>query len=84
MQKKLTGRVAQKKRVITVQDLCAKITRREETEIKKARKALEQAEVAELKKENTRIATHKKLLKQVYKELKAYLKAQSALAKLLK
>ena len=39
----------------------AKITKRAETEVEKARKALEQAEAAELKKENARIATHKKL-----------------------
>lgn len=57
--KKLTGRVAQKVRVNTVRDLRAKITKMEETEVEKARKALERAEAAELKKENTRIAAHK-------------------------
>ena len=77
-------RVAQKERVITVRDMRAKITKREKTEIKKLRKALEQVEAAELKKENTRIAAYKQLLKQIYRELKAYLKAQPALAKLLK
>ena len=45
--KKLTGRVAQKGGVITVRDVRAKVTyihtRREETEVEKARKALERA-----------------------------------------
>ena len=59
--KKLTGRVVQKGGVITVRDVRAKVTRKEETEVEKARKALERAEVAELKKENTKIAAHKKL-----------------------
>ena len=40
-QKKLMDRVAQKGGVITIWDVCAKITRREETEVEKARKALE-------------------------------------------
>ena len=39
----------------------AKVTRREKTKVQKARKALEQVETAELKKENTKIATIKKL-----------------------
>lgn len=53
-------------------------------EVKIARKTLNWAEVAELKKENTRIAVPKKLWKQLYKELRAYLKAWQALANLLK
>lgn len=44
----------------------------------------DQAEATELKKENARIAAQKKLRKQLLKELKAYLKAWPALAKLLK
>lgn len=59
--RKLTGRVAQKGGVITVRDVRAKVTKREETEVEKARKALERAEAAELKKENARIGAHKKL-----------------------
>ena len=82
--KKLTGRVAQKGGVITVRDVRAKVTKRVETEVEKARRALERAEAAELKKENARIAAHKKLWKQLHKELKAYLKARPALANLLK
>lgn len=39
----------------------AKITKKEETKVEKARKTLEQAEAAELKKENTKIAIYKKL-----------------------
>ena len=62
----------------------AKILKREKTEVEKARKALEQVEVVEFKKENTRIAVHKKLWKQVHKELKVYLKGRPALANLLK
>lgn len=53
----------------------AKVIKRKETEVEKTRKTLEQIEATELKKENTRIATHKKLKKQAYKKLKAYLKA---------
>ena len=82
--KKLTGRVAQKGGVITVRDVRAKVTKRAETEVEKARKVLDRAEAAELKKENARIAAHKKLRKQLHKELKAYLKSRPALAKLLK
>ena len=67
-----------------VRDVRAKVTTREETEVEKARKTLEWIEAAELKKENTRIVAHKKLWKQVHRELKAYLKARLALAKLLK
>ena len=82
--KKLTGRVAQKGGVITVRDVRAKVTKRVETEVEKARKALDRAEAAELKKENARITAHKKLRKQLHKELKAYLKARPVLANLLK
>ena len=82
--KKLTGRVSQKGGVITVRDVRAKVTKRVETEVEKARRALERAEAAELKKENARIAAHEKLWKQLHKELKAYLKARPALANLLK
>ena len=82
--KKLTGRVAQKGGVITVRDIQAKVTKRAENEVEKARKALDRAEAAELKKENAKIAAHKKLRKQLHKELRAYLKARPALAKLFK
>lgn len=82
--KKLTGRIAQKKRVITIWDIQAKITKQAENEVKKARRALDWAEAAELKKENARIAIQKKLQKQLHKKLKAYLKAWPALANLLK
>ena len=64
--------------------MCTKITKREKTEIKKPKKVLKQIEMAELKKENIKIAAHKKLWKQVHKELKAYLKGRPALANLLK
>ena len=58
--KKLTGRVAQKGGVITaVRDMRAKVTKRVEIEVEKARGALERAEAVELKKENARIAAHK-------------------------
>ncbi len=67
-----------------IRDVRAKVTKRVETEVEKARRALERAEAAELKKENARIAAHKKLWKQLHKELKAYLKARRALANLLK
>ena len=77
-------KVAQKGGVITVRDVRAKITKRAETEVEKARRALERAEAAELKKENSRIAAHKKLWKQLHKELKAYLKVRPASANLLK
>ncbi len=52
--------------------------------MEKARRTLDRAEVAELKKENARIIAQKKLQKQLHKELKAYLKAWPALANLLK
>ena len=81
---KLTGRVAQKGGVITVRDVRAKVTKRAETEVEKAKEALDQAEVAELKKENAMIAAQKKLRNQLHKELKAYLKARPALTNLLK
>ena len=53
--KKLMDRVAQKRGVITVRDMGAKITKRAENEMEKARKALDRAEAAELKKENVKI-----------------------------
>ena len=81
--KKLTGRVAQNGGVITVRDMRAKITKRVETEVEKAKRALDRAEAAELKNENARIAAQKKLWKQLHRELKAYLKARPALANLL-
>ena len=68
-------------------EMCApKVTKRVESEVEKARspKALDRAEAAELKKENARITAHKKLWKQLHKELEAYLKARPALANLLK
>lgn len=48
--KKLIGRVTQKRRVITVQDICTKVIKRVKTEVEKARRALEQAEALKLKK----------------------------------
>ncbi len=53
--KKLTDRVAQKEKMITVCDIGAKITKLAETEVKKARKVLDETESAELKKENAKI-----------------------------
>lgn len=50
----------------------------------KARKTLEQIEVAELKKKNKKIVTLKKLGELVHRELTVYFKALSALAQLLK
>ncbi len=61
-----------------------KITKRAETEVEKAKKALDQVDASELKKENARIAAQKKLQKQLHKDLKVYLKARPALANLLK
>lgn len=58
--KKLTKRVGQKKRVITVRNMRTKVIKRVETKVEKVRKALEQAEVAELKKKKTKVAAHKK------------------------
>lgn len=51
--KKLTRKVGG---VITVRDLRARVTKRVETEVEKARRALDRAETAELKKENARKA----------------------------
>ena len=82
--KKFTRKVAQKGGVIIVRDMRANITKRVETEVKKARKALDQAEAAELEKENARIVAHKNLWKQLHKDLKAYLKVWPASANLLK
>lgn len=67
-----------------VWDIQAKVIKRAENEVEKARKALDRAEVVELKKENAKIAVYKKLKKQLHKELRAYSKAYLALAKLLK
>ena len=77
-------KVAQKRKVITVRNIQAKITKRVKAKIKMVKKALEQGKVIELKKENIKIAAHKKLQKQLHKKLKAYLKVQPALAYLLK
>lgn len=52
--------------------------------MKKDRKALKQVEAAELKKKTIKIATYIKGWKQIYRELKVYLKPWLALAKLLK
>ena len=54
------------------------------TKVENAKKILDQAKVMKLKKENVKIVVHKNLQKQLHKELKAYLKARPALAKLLK
>lgn len=61
-----------------------KITKKIETKIKKTRKALDQAGTIELKNKNIKITAYKKLKKQLYKKLKFYLKAQPALANILK
>ena len=42
-----------------VRDVLAKVTKRVETEVEKARRTLERGEAVELKKENARIAAHK-------------------------
>lgn len=60
-QKKLIGKVTQKGEVIIVWDIRAKVTKKEETEVEKTKKALEWVETAKLKKENIEIATYKKL-----------------------
>ena len=73
----LIGKVAQIGGVITVRDVRAKVTKRTENE------GLDRTEAAELKKENARIAAHKRLREQLHKELKVYLKPWSALANLL-
>ncbi len=52
--------------------------------MEKAKKAVDQAKAAELKKENARITVQKKVRKLLHKELKAYFKARPALANLLK
>lgn len=54
-----TGKVAQKRRIIMVQNVHAKVRKRVETEVEKARRTLEQGEAIKLKKGNARIATHK-------------------------
>ena len=51
--KKLTGKIAQKRGVILVRDVYVRITKRNANEVKKARKALEQAEAAEARKKKT-------------------------------
>lgn len=61
MRKKLITIVVQKGKVITIQNIYAKIIRREEIEIEKTRKTLKWAEMTELKKKNEKIATHKSL-----------------------
>ena len=81
--KKLTGKIAQKGKVILVRDVPARIAKRNATEVEKARKALERAEAAEARKEKAWLATQKNLQKQLHKELKAFVKARPALAILL-
>lgn len=72
---KLIERVAQKGEVITVQNMHANVIKRAKTEVEKVRRVLKQAEATELKKKIAKIAAPKKLKKQLYKKLKAYLKA---------
>ena len=57
---------------------------RSKIEAEKAKRALDRAEAAELKKGHARIAVQKKLWKQLHRELKAYPKARATLANLLK
>ncbi len=61
--KKLTGKIAQKGRIILVQDVRARIAKRNANEVEKARKALERAEAAEARKEKAWLATRKRLQK---------------------
>lgn len=82
--KKLTGKVVQKAGVITVRDVWVKVTKQAETEVQKAKKALDRVEAAVLKKKNARMTVQKKLQKQLHKELKVYLKVLPTLANLLK
>lgn len=56
-------RIALKGKVITIQDVFAKIKERMDTNIEEVKKALDWTEVAELKRKNARIATHEKLWK---------------------
>ena len=61
--KKLTGKIAQKGRVILVQDVRARIAKRNANVVEKARKALERAEAAKARKEKAWLATRKRLQK---------------------
>ena len=60
-----------------------KITKQGEDEVKKEKNALRQAEIAAEKKEKAKVNTEKKTKKALFKEVKAYSKARSQLAKLL-
>ncbi len=81
--KKLAGKIAQKRKVILMRDVYARIAKRNANEVEKAQKALERAEAAEARKKKAWLATRKRLQKQLHKELKAFLKARPALAILL-
>ncbi|MCJ1347006.1 hypothetical protein MMC31_005226 [Peltigera leucophlebia] len=82
-QKRLTGRIAQKGGVITMREIKGRITKQAKDEVQKARNALRRAEIATEKKAKARINARKGTRKALFKEVKAYLKARSQLAKSL-
>lgn len=82
--KKLISRVAQKRRVITIWDMQAKITKQAQNKLEKVKKVSNWAKAAEFKKKNAKNTMQKKLQKQLHKKLKVYLKAWLALTNLLK
>ncbi|MCJ1349797.1 hypothetical protein MMC31_008038 [Peltigera leucophlebia] len=81
--KKLTGRVAQKGRVIILREVRGRITKRAEDEVEKARNAVRRAEIAAGKKEKAEIIAQKRTKKALFKEVKAYLEARPQLPKSL-
>ncbi len=81
--KRLTGKISQKRGVILVEIVHARIAKRNANEVEKTRKALERAQSAKARKKKAWLATQKRLQKQLHKELKAFLKARPALVILL-
>lgn len=67
----------------TIYEIRGKITKRAKDEVEKVRNALKQAEIAAKKKEKAKINNQKRAKKTLFKEVKAYLKAKSQLAKSL-
>ena len=72
---KLTGRVTQKRGVITVREVRGEIVKRAEDEFEKGRNALRRAKIAAEKKEKAEVNARKKTKKTLFKKVKAYLKA---------
>ena len=82
-QKKFTGRVAQKGRVVIIREIRGRITKQAENKVKKAKNALRGAEIAIEKKEKAEIKAQKRTKKALFKKVKAYLKTRPQLGKSL-